>query len=258
MTITLTAAPTTRSHAVSFSAESQAPVSPLLRRRLRSAAQTLWLSSSLPTHATDPTTRRNHDVRASDATRRRSRPDRGARSWLVRRCIRLGGRDLDPSGSRAERDGPAQPAAWPVRRHRLHRQCRQPNRWPRPARGALLRRSGDHQRRIPGRQCRWTVLRLRVHPRRRRNDRRPRRAGHRQPARPSVASRPVPNRRRRTRDRVVHRSGVVPRSVLRRPPRRTGGGDGGVTTSRRRCRLRRTDTEPGMEDASVLGCGWHR
>ena len=44
------------------------------------------------------------------------------------------------------------------------------------------------------------------------------RAGHRQPARPGAAARPVPNRRRRTRHRVLHRSGVVPRGVLRRPP----------------------------------------
>ena len=43
-------------------------------------------------------------------------------------------------------------------------------------------------------------------------------AGHRQPPRPGAAARPVPHRRRRTRRRVLHRPGVVPRGVLCRPP----------------------------------------
>ena len=111
-------------------------------------------------------TGRNHHVRLiDDRPCRRHRPDRGPRARRLCRRIRLGRRDLVAPGRRGRCGGSAQPAPRALGGFGLHRQCRQPGRWSGRADGPLLRRCGDHQRRIAGRQRRRVGVRRRVPPR---------------------------------------------------------------------------------------------
>ena len=141
-----------------------------------------------------------------------------------------------PAASRRDPgDGAGQSAARRVGRRRLHRQRGQPDSRPGAAGRPLLRRRGDQQRRADGRQRGRPGLRRRLHPGRGGGVADARRAGEGQPARSGPAAGAVPDRRReRAGRRVLHRSGLVPRGLLRRLAGRAGGGDGRLAAPRRR------------------------